>query len=1574
MTPHPGQPATRPFAKLPTTRSATALRSTIGMLLALVVLVAGAPVALAAPDGVAITRQPLAVTVTAGDDAVLDVVAADAAGYRWQVLADGEDVAAADETAWHDVDAAANPSALTAELTLPAADAAAQGTYRVQVAGADGTVVTSEPALLTVTPAEETPAELVPAEEVAAEDPGTAAPPAPAESAETDEAAPTPAAAPAPSSGEGRVSTLAAGLVVTSHPSDVSVATGAQAQFRAAATGGVGQARIQWQRSASLSASGPPAGDRWVDLAGENRATLTVTAGATPHQGNRWYRAVFTDDAGATVATDPAKLTIAAKPTITAHPVGQTVRVGEDATFTVTATSETPAVTRWESTRTALPNGEPDDSTWAAVDGATQATLVVPDVRPGDHGTFYRVVVTSDAGSTTSYPAQLRVTERLDTRGSVTVTGESYGPEGTTPTPFSVSAPNAVVAGQPIVIEGRSYVHPDGAQGSVAMFMIDASYSGDPSTLLSTRDIVHPVTGEVFADKRSHALVQANADGTFRVEIPWPDETNTTRDAEFFATSWAPGTQHMVRILTGSQLAGDYQRGITVRFTVVGSATDPATAPVVTVQPADASVTAGETATFTAAASGTPAPSVRWESSQPGGPWVELAGATTETLTLTDLTTARSGTRYRAVFTNSAGTATSEAATLRVAASGIAITTQPTDQSVEAGETARFTATAAGAEITTQWERSRDGVTWETIRGATASVYPLGPVVADDAEWRYRARFTNPGTTEGVVTDPASLTVTARANVREYCGLSYGPAGHAGEPFCFTGPERVVVGEDIVIRGTRGYLATDGRTGSVVNFFLDALYSGDPSTVYVKRPVTNPITGKPVDDRRTHAMVQAASDGTWTATIPWPTLATVSPASDGGASFTRAELDARFAPGTTHAVRMLSGSLLSSPADVQRGSTLLFTVVEDLADPIPVTEPVYPHETYHSAVAGDHATAWVPSTADSGLPVQLTGTGWLTKDRAAGSVVDVRLLDSDGTPYRRAGTADDPHDDPADPTIWQRVHVRADGVLDASLDLPAEVTAGSYVAVRLTTRDDGTALGDVAREWTSRPLTVDGTPWTAPVTEGCTATPAEATYQLAPGMAVPAANVGGTIRLTGEKWCNTVTGKGSYIAIKINDGAFSHKGSGSARVFNAELGEETGLCAAGICRTNKTIWYVIEAADDGSFDVQVPLPDRTSSTPAFGEGAYTLRIMTATLAGDPYYGGVREASRTMQTPEFTVVCETCDTSNATPGEPTLAPDPPHATQDLTQATRGGVSVTQEATRWLVTVPAAAPGDWVYANVYDEMSPRFPWGARWFQVDATGRIALPLAGVTLPVGTNRLSVQDRTGALLGWTTVTVLAPETAPPPVTQQPVDGAGKASSGALTRPRTTIRTAPQVLGAAQPRPADPAPAPVGAYTDLDDTNVGDVTAVETEDGLVVTLPGVPGGAWVFLHLYTEDGRVIPVDWVQVGADHTFTVRLGTLPDGLHRLTITDATGTLVGWLAVNGPQPLAAAAEAERTDDQADPDPVAALTAGTPGAVAGAQDPTPTLILVGLALLVLAGAGAAAITLRGPAPTTKPA
>src|SRR5205814_2164627 len=124
-------------------------------------------------------------------------------------------------------------------------------------------------------------------------------------------------------------------------------------------------------------------------------------------------------------------------------------------------------------------------------------------------------------------------------------------------------------------------------------------------------------------------------------------------------------------------------------------------APTISTQPANQTVTAGQTVTFTVVASGTAPLSYQWQKNG-----ANITGATSASYTTPATTTADSGAAFVVVVSNTAGTATSNAATLTVNPAPVApaITTQPAYQTVTAGQAATFTVTATGtAPLSYQW-------------------------------------------------------------------------------------------------------------------------------------------------------------------------------------------------------------------------------------------------------------------------------------------------------------------------------------------------------------------------------------------------------------------------------------------------------------------------------------------------------------------------------------------------------------------------------------------------------------------------------------------------------------------------------------------------------------------------------------------------------------------------------------------------------------------------------------------------------------------------------------------------------
>lgn len=210
-------------------------------------------------------------------------------------------------------------------------------------------------------------------------------------------------------------------------------------------------------------------------------------------------------------------------------------------------------------------------------------------------------------------------------------------------------------------------------------------------------------------------------------------------------------------------------------------------APAFTAQPANATVTEPAIASFTVAATGTPAPSLQWQVSTDGGTsWNNVAGgtgATSANYSTAATTVAMNGWRYRAVATSSAGTANSNAAVLTVnaATSAPVIAQQPAGATVVSASTATFTVVATGSPSPTyQWQRQAPGGGgFFNITGATGASYTTPPVyyLDDDAGTdngaQYRVVASN---SQGSATSaPATLVVTL--NTAEIVGFTQISAG-----------------------------------------------------------------------------------------------------------------------------------------------------------------------------------------------------------------------------------------------------------------------------------------------------------------------------------------------------------------------------------------------------------------------------------------------------------------------------------------------------------------------------------------------------------------------------------------------------------------------------------------------------------------------------------------------------------------------------------------------------------------------------------------------------------------------------
>lgn len=251
------------------------------------------------------------------------------------------------------------------------------------------------------------------------------------------------------------------------------------------------------------------------------------------------------------------------------------------------------------------------------------------------------------------------------------------------------------------------------------------------------------------------------------------------------------------------------------------SVTRAAVAPGFTVTPADITVVAGQTASFTAAAGGVPLPSIVWQSAPANDAtnFTAVTGAagcvtatppasgvtTMTTCTVGPLTTADSGRRYRAVATNSVASATSGVATLTVtpAPTAPSITQQPAARTTTEGGSASFTVTATGtAPLAYAWRLN--GSALPAANGAFSVGTCTGQVVYTDGgatvtlsnlaracDGAAVSVVVSNGVAPNATSNPATLTVNAAAGTLSLLAGAIGGPGWVDGP---GGVARVSIG------------------------------------------------------------------------------------------------------------------------------------------------------------------------------------------------------------------------------------------------------------------------------------------------------------------------------------------------------------------------------------------------------------------------------------------------------------------------------------------------------------------------------------------------------------------------------------------------------------------------------------------------------------------------------------------------------------------------------------------------------------------------------------------------------------
>lgn len=455
---------------------------------------------------------------------------------------------------------------------------------------------------------------------------------------------------------------------VVVNPQPKTVVVGEYALFEAAAAPGCDvfdvstNCTTRWQK---LSLADAFVGSRqWIDLPGfEGSQYGLITTNA---DSGMLYRAVFTNGNGSTFS-EPALLLVVAQvepPTITSQPASQSVLSGSSAVFVATVAGTPPFSYQWRK------NG-------VNIVGANSATLTLDNVSLADVGSYQLVVsnrastATSNAASLqvgtagvapvppqiTAAPSSLSVAEGSAASFAVSVSGP--GPftyawlRGGTPIPGATAASFSIAA--TTASDAGSY--------SVRVANGNGSVESAAATLAVTPAPVTPTpSAPTVVTQPAAQVVLPGGSATFAVAVTGtaPLAFQWRRDGVNLAGATGP-------VLTipaaSSNDTGQYDVLVTNGVGATVSATAPLIvvgAPAITLQPVNATVADGATATFSVTASG---PALLYQWTRDG---VAIAGATAANYTTPVSTIANSGTSYAAIVYNGAGIAFSTPATLTV--------------------------------------------------------------------------------------------------------------------------------------------------------------------------------------------------------------------------------------------------------------------------------------------------------------------------------------------------------------------------------------------------------------------------------------------------------------------------------------------------------------------------------------------------------------------------------------------------------------------------------------------------------------------------------------------------------------------------------------------------------------------------------------------------------------------------------------------------------------------------------------------------------------------------------------------
>ena len=576
-----------------------------------------------------------------------------------------------------------------------------------------------------------------------------------------------------------------------------------------------------------------------VAITGAVLASYTTNATATSDSGTPY--SVIINSTNGTVTSAPALLTVTVgpvAPSISVQPVNVSIIAGQSATFIVAAGGTTPLSYLWQKNGT-------------VINGATAASYTTTAAAISDNGAQFSVVVSNSSGSATSSGAILSVTAApvapsISTQpaSQTTTAGQTatffVTAAGTAPLNYQWQKNGAAISGA----TSATYTTPstgtadNGGQYIVSVSNAAGSASSNAATLTVN-------SAPSIAGQPSNQSVTAGQTATFSVTAAGTAPFTYQWKKNGAAITGATSASYTTAVTAVSDSGAQFSAVVTNSVGSVSSSaatltvTSASVAPSITGQPANQSVTAGQTATFSVTAAGTAPLAYQWMKNG-----AAIGGATAANYTTPATQTADNAAQFSVAVSNTAGSATSSAATLTVSAAPV---TPPVTPGCVSSNVSTWTNIALSVPQTStfhmEFDATPSAALLDSVVGVSAA--PAGAYT----DLAAIIRFSVAGVIEAMnaTAYQAAVVIPYSAGVNYHFALDINVSTHTYSVSVIpAGGSQIVIGTAYAFRSTQAAVTSLSNIGSLNSLGTTSICNVVTTNPVIPQGTAPTITAAPV--------------------------------------------------------------------------------------------------------------------------------------------------------------------------------------------------------------------------------------------------------------------------------------------------------------------------------------------------------------------------------------------------------------------------------------------------------------------------------------------------------------------------------------------------------------------------------------------------------------------------------------------------------------------------------------------------------------------------------------------------------